>query len=294
MNKRILITGEHSYIGNSFENWMSKKSDKYTIDTVSTRDNVWKAKDFSTYDVIFHVAGIAHVDAKSDMEEQYYQINRDLTIEIAKKAKTEGVKQFIFMSSMIVYGESNAKNRETRINKGTQPQPSNFYGNSKLQAEEGILQLEDKATYKIVIVRPPMIYGRGSKGNYPRLSRLARRIPIFPEISNERSMLYIDNLCEFLRLIIEEEESGIFHPQNREYVNTTKLVQSIAKVSNKKIRSTQIFNPIIRLCSDKINMLNKMFGTMVYAPEISNYKNHDYCVYDFEESIKLTEGEEKE
>lgn len=291
---RILVTGEYSYIGKSFKNWMHNKSNQYIIDTISTRNNIWKERDFSSYDVILQVAGIAHVDAKADMEELYYQINRDLTIDIAKKAKSEGVKQFIFMSSMIVFGESNTKNRDIKIHKNTRPRPSNFYGNSKLQAEEGLLQLEDQDTFKIVIVRTPMIYGRGSKGNYPRLAHLAKITPIFPNISNERSMLYIDNLCEFLRIIIEEDERGIFHPQNREYVNTTRLVQTIAKVTNKKLHTTRVFNPIIKFLCYKINLINKIFGSMAYDYELSNYKDYAYCVYDFEKSINLTEGEEIE
>ncbi|MBO1913025.1 NAD-dependent epimerase/dehydratase family protein, partial [Microvirga sp. 3-52] len=98
--KQILITGENSYVGNAFDTWLSNNPDLYSIDKVSMRDRSWKKKDFSPYDVVVHVAGIAHVSTDPDMEEKYYRVNRDLTIEVAEKAKADGVKQFIFLSSL--------------------------------------------------------------------------------------------------------------------------------------------------------------------------------------------------
>lgn len=164
------------------------------------------------YDVVFHVAGIAHVSSDPKMEDLYYKVNRDLTIETAKKAKAEGVKQFIFMSSIIVYGDSSSSKRV--IDANTVPAPSNFYGNSKLQAEQGIKDLEAD-NFKIVVLRPPMIYGKGSKGNYPRLANISTKLPVFPDIDNERSMLHIDNLCEFIKVMIDYEEAGLFFPRTR-------------------------------------------------------------------------------
>lgn len=287
--KRILITGKNSYVGTSLENWLLKEPEKYTIDTIDMKDESWKKHDFSQYDVVFHVAGIAHVSSDPKMEELYYKVNRDLTIETAKKAKLEGVKQFIFMSSMIVYGDSTSSKRV--IDKNTKPLPSNFYGNSKLQAEEGIRALESD-TFKIVVLRPPMIYGKGSKGNYPRLSKLAQKSPIFPDIKNVRSMLHIDNLCELLKLIIEYEDSGLFFPQNQEYVETSKLVKKIAEVHGKKMRLTKVFNPYIKLLF-RLETVNKVFGNLVYDKSLSSYLNRNYIVRDFEESIVVTELEEE-
>ena len=109
--KKVLITGKDSYIGISLEQWLMKEPDNYQVDTVDMKDESWKEKDFSEYDTVFHVAGIAHVSSDPKMEELYYKVNRDLTIETAKKAKAEGVKQFIFMSSIIVYGDSSSNKR---------------------------------------------------------------------------------------------------------------------------------------------------------------------------------------
>ncbi len=289
---KILITGANSYIGTSFEKWIKQWPESYSIDVIDMIDDAWKEKDFSEYDVVFHVAGIAHVDtmnASKETQDFYYKVNRDLTIETATKAKHDGVKQFIFMSSIIVYGDSSHINKIKVIDKNTIPKPSNFYGNSKLQAEKGIKPLEDDI-FKIVVLRPPMIYGKGSKGNYMKLSKYARKLPFFPNIENQRSMLYIDNLCEFIRLVIDNEEHGVFYPQNLEYVKTTELVKLIAETHGKNIRFIKTFNLIIKLMSHKVELINKVFGNLVYEQSMSEYKAN-YRVRDFLDSIRMTEGD---
>jgi len=289
--KKILVTGKNSYVGSSIENWLLKSSGNYKIDTIDMEDSSWIEHDFSKYDIVFHVAGIAHVSSDPSKKELYYKVNRDLTIETAKKAKNEGVKQFIFMSSIIVYGASSQINNERIIHELTKPEPQDFYGDSKLQAEEGLEELRDD-NFKVVILRPPMIYGKDSKGNYPKLAKLARYTPIFPDIDNKRSMLHIDNLSEFVRLMIENEEDGLFFPQNKEYVSTKILVKEIASVYNHKIIFTKLFNKILFLMSKKVNLINKVFGDLVYKKEMSEYKE-DYWVRDFKESIQITEGRDE-
>ncbi|MDO9493743.1 NAD-dependent epimerase/dehydratase family protein [Acetobacterium sp.] len=283
--KKILITGKNSYIGTSLESWLMKEPDKYQVDTIDMKDGSWKEQDFSGYDVVFHVAGIAHVSSDPKMEALYYQVNRDLTIHTAEKARAEGVKQFIFMSSIIVYGDSNRKKRV--IDKDTVPMPCNFYGNSKLQAEEGIRTLATDR-FKIVILRPPMIYGKGSKGNYPRLASLAKKTPIFPDFENERSMLHIDNLCEFIKVIVDHQDAGVFFPQNKEYVKTSHLVKTIAEVHGKKIWMTRMFYPFLKLVFG-IEIVNKVFGNLVYEKSLSHYELANYRIRDFRESIEMTE-----
>ncbi|WP_423188934.1 NAD-dependent epimerase/dehydratase family protein [Alkalibacterium sp. f15] len=283
--KNVLITGENSYIGTSLENWLMREPKEYNVDTVDMKDGSWKEKNFSEYEVVFHVAGIAHVSSDPKMEDLYYKVNRDLTVETAEKAKAEGVKQFIFMSSIIVYGESSSRKRV--IDRNTVPTPSNFYGNSKLQAENGIKNLESD-DFKIIILRPPMIYGKGSKGNYPRLAKMAKKIPIFPNIDNERSMLHIDNLCEFIKIIIEHQESGLFFPQNKEYVKTSELVKTIAQLKDKKIWITGLFNPVVNSMY-RFKIVNKVFGNLVYEKSMSDYDEANYQIRTFKESIELTE-----
>lgn len=294
--KKILITGVDSYIGSSFDKWVHQWPEQYMIDTVDMKDVKWKDKNFSDYDVVFHVAGLAHADVHKVTEEQkatYYKVNYTLAVETAQKAKAERVKQFIFMSTMIIYGESAGLNQNKIITKDTNPQPANFYGDSKWQADKSIRDLESD-NFKIVVLRPPMIYGKGSKGNYPTLVKLAKKLPIFPDIDNERSMLHIDNLCEFVKIIIDNEERGIFFPQNSEYVKTSNIVKFIAEAHGKRIKVTKILNPIIKLASKipgKIGGLtNKAFGNSVYEQSLSEYIGGEYRVRDLKESIKVTES----
>ncbi|WP_341961934.1 NAD-dependent epimerase/dehydratase family protein [Planococcus maritimus] len=280
--KKILITGKGSYVGTNLIEWLNQWPNQYEVTEISVRGDEWKKEDFSKYDTVLHVAGIAHVSTDPKMEEQYYKVNRDLTIEVAEYAKIRGVKQFIFMSSIIVYGDSSSNKRI--IDGSTVPKPSNFYGNSKLQAEEGIKKFES-GSFNIVVIRPPMIYGKNSKGNYPKLSKAARILPLFPDFNNVRSMLHIDNLSEFLRLIIKNEEQGLFFPQNKEYVKTSEMVKDIAQLHGKDIKLVKIFNFVLKPLIGKVNIINKVFGNLIYDMEISGYKEN-YQIRNLKESVK--------
>ena len=249
--KRILITGANSYIGTSFEKYVSQYPDRYQVETIDMIGDSWRSLSFSGYDVVFHVAGIAHSDSGRISEQQaalYYQVNTDLTIETAKKAKAEGVHQFIFMSSIIVYGDSAPIGKRKVITKETVPAPAHAYGNSKLRAEKGLEQLKDDS-FIVAILRPPMIYGKGCKGNYQLLARCARTLPVFPDISNQRSILYIENLCEIVRFIIDNGEEGVYHPQNKEQVSTTEIVCEIARVHGKRTLLIKGFSWLLHLMS---------------------------------------------
>ncbi|EPI09816.1 NAD-dependent epimerase/dehydratase family protein [Enterococcus faecium] len=277
--KKILITGANSYIGTSFKKWMTQFQDEYQIDTLSVRGDAWREHDFSGYDTVFHVAGIAHADVSKVSEETkqlYYAVNRDLAIETAKKYKQDlsGKKgQFIYMSSIIIYGEETNINKKRVITPDTKPNPSNFYGDSKLQAEIGLQPLDDD-TFHVAILRPPMIYGPGSKGNYQQLVKLANKLPIFPDVKNERSMLHIDKLSEFIKERIDAQDSGVFFPQNDQYVRTSYMVRDIAQENGKKIYLFSYMNWAIRLLGyvpGKIGRLtNKAFGNLVYEREDIN------------------------
>lgn len=288
--KKILITGANSYIGTSFEKYMAQWSEKYHVDTIDMIDGTWREKSFAEYDCVYHVAGIAHSDSGKISEEKaklYYAVNTDLTIETAKKAKADGVKQFIFMSSAIVYGESAPIGKCKVITRDTPVSPANSYGDSKVQAENGILPLNDES-FKVVILRPPMIYGKGSKGNYPTLSKLAQKLPVFPKVDNERSMLYIENLMEFVRLMVENEEQGIFWPQNAEYSNTTEIVKLIAQAHGKKIITISGFTWVLKLLSHATGLVNKAFGSLSYEREMSSYSSN-YNIVGLNDSIIHTE-----
>lgn len=289
--KKVLITGQGSYIGTAVERWLLKDKDHYQVDTLDMQDETWRDTDFSQYDVVYHVAGIAHADVGNVTEEQkqlYYKVNTDLTIEVAERARQAKVKQFIFMSSMIVYSGC----KENFITSETEPCPLNFYGDSKWRADQKIQEM-DAENFKVVVLRPPMIYGKGSKGNYPQLAKLASKLPVFPIVKNQRSMLHIDNLCQFVKLMIDNEEHGVFFPQNGEYSNTSDMVQMIAEVKGHRIIMIPfvgIFIKLLEKVPGKIGGLTiKAFGNSSYDMSMSEYKAN-YRVNSLRKSIVLTEG----
>ena len=281
--KRILITGANSFVGTNIEKWLIREPEQFQVDTVDTMNEAWKKADFTKYAVVFHVAGIAHVNPKLEMAPLYYKVNRDLTIEIANWAKEHGVKQFIYMSSKIVYHASKSLKGDW-VRKDTKPDPNDFYGDSKLQAEKGLKGLQCN-TFKVAIIRPPMIYGPGNKGNLPRLGWLAQKTPVFPAWHNKRSMLHVVNLAEFVKQITVREMSGTFFPQNAEYADTVEIVRLFAKEHGHKVWISRLFNPLVWLGAKFLPAIPKMFSDSYYVQEMSKM-DFDYQVISFEESLK--------
>ena len=295
--KRVLITGANSFVGTNIEKWLLKTPDEFEVDTVDTMNEVWKTADFTKYDAIFHVAGIAHVDPKPEMAPLYYKVNRDLAIEIAKWAKENGVKQFIYMSSKIVFHASKSLKGDV-VTKTTEPNPNDFYGDSKLQAEKGLMALAEPEVsegsnvskgFKMCILRPPMIYGLNNKGNLPRLAWLAQRVPVFPAWHNQRSMIHVNNLAEFIKQIILRDMSGTFYPQNKDYSDTVELIRYFAKKYNHKVWITSLLNPFVWLGGFFLKPVCKMFASSYYEQEMSDY-GFDYQVVKFEDSLKDVEA----
>ncbi len=287
---RILITGVHSYIGTSFQTYMASRQPDWQIDTVSLRDEQWREICFSHYDTVLHAAGIAHADRgkiSRERERLYYQVNTELTVETAEKAKADGAGQFLYLSSAIIYGDSAPIGKAKIITAETPPAPQSCYGDSKLQAELRLRPL-DSPDFHVAILRLPMVYGPGSRGNYPRLAKAAVRLPVFPMIRNQRSMLYVENLCEFLRLVIKNWESGTFYPQNGEYVCTSEMVREIAKAHSHRLWLVKGFQPMLQLAEHGSGLVTKVFGNLAYAQELSQYPEN-YRVCSFAESIRRTE-----
>lgn len=280
---KVLITGANSFVGINVEKWLSGNEGDFYVETVDTQSGEWETKDFSGFDVVFHVAGIAHVDPKPEMAPIYYSVNRDLTFEIAKKAREQGVGQFIFMSSKIVYHASKSLAGDV-VSKDSKPDPNDFYGDSKLQAENKLKELECDH-FNICILRPPMIYGPGNKGNLPRLGWLATKLPVFPAWHNKRSMIHINNLAEFVRIIILRHMSGTFYPQNKEFADTVELVRIFAKEHGHRIFISRIFNPFVRIGALFLPQIPKMFSDSYYEQDMSMY-DFDYNVIEFKDSLK--------
>lgn len=265
--KRILITGANSYIGTSVEKYLTQWPDQYHVDTIDMIDASWREKSFVGYDSVFHVAGIAHVSTKKlnqTAREKYWAVNALLPVEVAKKAKADGVKQFIFLSSMSVYGEYGNIKIPVVITTETSPNPKDIYGKSKFEAEKQLMKLAHNE-YRVVILRPPMVYGPGCKGNYRLLMMVALKFPIFPKMMNKRSVLSIDLLAEIIQTVIDEYYQGIVLPQDKEYMCTSDRVSEIARQFGRNMHLVKIFNPLICALSRLFPIINKVFGSLIYS-----------------------------
>ncbi|MFV0343517.1 MAG: NAD-dependent epimerase/dehydratase family protein [Anaerocolumna sp.] len=253
--KRVLVIGANSYIGKKFYEYVKlEKKEEILIDMVSASDDGWRKVDLSQYDSILHLAAIVHKKEKKSMKELYYQVNYRLAVEVAKNAKENRVGQFIFMSTAAVYGDG-----ATCITKNTVPKPTTYYGKTKLAAENDINKLSDDK-FKVAIIRPPMVYGEGCKGNYAKLEKLAKYTPVFPEYHNKRSVLSIDNLLMFLSDSIIKNLTGYFHPQNNEYMDTCIEVLKISECLGKHTILVKVPSSIVKGLSCIIPTFKKMFG----------------------------------
>ena len=277
----VLITGADSYIGTHIAAYLPEKT--YAVRQLDLRRGL-DPRAFEGQDVVIHVAGIAHQKETPQNKGLYQSVNCDLAVETAELAKKRGVKQFIFFSSMSVYGKTTG-----RITAETQPAPNTHYGKSKWDAEQKMAALADDS-FRIATLRPPMIYGKGCRGNYPRLSALAKKLPVFPQVQNQRSMLYIGTLCEFVMQLIESGKGGLYFPQNREYVNTTEMVTAIARCHGKKLMVIPGFGWLIRLAESRVGVVGKVFGTLTYDKSMSQAFADDGLI-SFEETIRRTEAE---
>lgn len=281
---KILITGKNSYIGNSFADYVHNLIE---IEKCSLRDEEWKSNSWAGIDVILHVAGIAHSDVSHVTDEEknrYYEVNRNLTKLVAEKAKRDGVGQFIYLSSAIVYGESSKIGKAKLITSKTEPSPANFYGDSKLQGEKVILPLQSE-NFQVAIIRTPMVYGRNAKGNFSKLLKFSGTLPVFPKIQNRRSMIYMENLCEFIVKIIEKKEQGIFLPQNKEIVSTSLMVKLLAEVQGKRMFLMPGLQWIFRILAHMTGYVNKIFGNLEYDQDAS-HQDWGYCKFSLKESLE--------
>ena len=255
--KRILITGANSYIGMSFEKYMAQWPESYQVDTVDMIDGTWREKSFANYDAVFHVAGIAHQKETAENAHLYYKVNRDLAADTARKAKEDGVRQFIFLSTMAVYGVE-----EGAISLDTVPSPKSHYGKAKLEAEMQMEQLRAES-FSLAVLRPPMVYGEGCKGNYQSLIKLAKLMPVFPDYRNKRSMICIGKLCMVIKEMVDTCADGVFLPQDDAYVCTCTMVQNIAKDMGRDLKLWKILNPAVSLAK-LLPIGKKAFGDLYY------------------------------
>ena len=280
---RILVIGKNGYVSRCFQDYMSIFSDD--VNAVSVRGNDWKKTSFAGYDAVFNTIGLAHNDARMGTDDEFMRLNVQLPLEIAKKAKEEGIPIFIHMSSLIVYGNPSGINEFNPITRDTIPNPENIYGKSKYTGEQELNKLEDD-NFKVALIRSPRVYGEKDTDSIQTLTKFAKKMPVFPNIKNSISMIYSDNLCELVRLIAESKQGGTYYPQQERYICTSELVKDISVAAGHKLFLTKVFNPILCLIGKKVGLVSKVFGNEGYGMELSNHFDGKYRVVSYEESIK--------
>lgn len=280
--EKVLITGKNSYIGKSFSSYAEER---LLCESVSLQNCNWKEKSWQGYDAVLHTVGVAHIRQAKKNEKLFFAINKDLAVEAAKKAKQDGVKLFVFISSASVYGNVNTLKKSKVIDQNTLPKPVSAYGKSKLEAEKLIMQLQND-TFKVCILRPPMVYGKDCKGNFPMLVSLAKKMAIFPNFSNKRSMIYINNLCEFICLVLQNSASGIFLPQNAELMSTMGMVKTIRESYGKKTFFSSFCSLAVFASFLFVPQIRRMFGNFIIDKRTSNYFGGRYQIISAKEGVK--------
>ncbi|MBF7017994.1 NAD-dependent epimerase/dehydratase family protein [Staphylococcus durrellii] len=264
MKKRILITGTSGYISNNLTNKIT--GEFHDVERISMRNNAWMEYNLENYDVIIHAAALVHNNEPSARLSDYLHINMKKTLLLAEKAKQEGVPHFIFMSTMSVYGKEGQVGKPDIINKQSPMKPTTDYGLSKLIAEEKLMEMETEA-FKVAVVRPPMIYGSKCPGNFKKLCKVAKKLPILPYIENQRSALYIEHFNDFIEQMINKQARGTFHPQDDYYFETTKVMHEIRKQLHKKtmvIKVPSFVYPIL----NRLSLFKKLFGNLTYNSQM--------------------------
>ncbi|MBS6912180.1 MAG: NAD-dependent epimerase/dehydratase family protein [Prevotella sp.] len=287
MVKKVMLVGIGGYIGGKFTDYINKNYPDWQIDAVDSMNRKWADADFHGYDAVYNVSGLAHANARHGSEKLYYEVNGQLPIDVATKAKAEGVPMFVQMSSQIVYGDMSGLGEDKVITAEIVPSEPTVYGKSKMMAERGLVALVDNS-FQVALVRPPLIYSEFARDNFPRLVNFAKKMPVFPKLKNRQSMVYVDNLCELVKLIIEHNQGGVYYPQQECYIETSKIVADIAEAVGNKMWQTRLFNPALRFLSKMpmFDFIHKAFGSIVYDMKMSNHFDGKYRVVSYEESIK--------
>lgn len=278
--KKILIYGKNSYIGEHY--YQSLKNAGNDVVIIDSFEQKPKDINFTDIEVVINVVGIAHIKISDDMEDLFYKINTDLAVNLCEEAKKHGVKHYIYMSSMNVYGDTT----ET-IRSRVQESPKNFYGKSKFIADQKIHAFEDDS-FKVASVRPPVVYGNGCKGNFVLLQKVASFTPIFPSYENVKSMIYIEHLNNFICELVANGDGGYFHPQNSQTTSTTDTIVAIRKAMGKKTILIPGLGWLIKFGMKIVPKVERAFADDNYALEFSKYGKNIYCNIDFQTTIDRT------
>lgn len=282
---KLLLTGSNGFIGSYFKDHYSNI---HQIATFSFLNESLDTLDLEATDVVVHLSALVHQMGGASKEE-YKKVNVTQTLELAKKAKESGVKHFIFMSTVKVYGEES----DMVYREDTKCNPQDEYGKSKFEAEVALKKLEND-TFKVSILRTPIVYGKGVKANVLNLINLVKKMSVLPfaNIGNKRSMVYVGNLCDIINRIIKVEKSGVFLASDDRALSTTDLVELIASALNKKVFLVSVpFFPQL-LKQIKPSFYKRLYKSLevdnTFTKKVLGFSN----TYSTEEGIKLMMDEE--
>ncbi len=280
---KILVTGANGFVGTRF---LKYNKDQFIIETISLRNNDWLKKNFSHIDAVVHLAGKAHEMQKVD-DQIYFDINYELTKAFFEKIKSDGVKHFIYFSSTKVYGDGEYDN----LSEQSPCNPTDAYGKSKLQAEQ-FLSLQNSVL--VSIVRPPLIYGPGVKGNMQKIMELCnsnKPLP-FANINNKRSMVYVDNLIELINSIVFQKKTGVFVAGDATPLSTKTLVTEIRNALGKKRNLFSIPNFLRNLIKKiKPALYVRLFGSFYVDNTATNRKLNFVPKYTSKQGIEAMVSE---
>ena len=267
MLKTVLITGASGFVG---KRYVTFNSNKYNIKTVSLQRIEPESVDFYGVETIVHLAGKAHQMEQIDAD-IYFEVNHRLTKRFAEAALKAGIPHFIFISTVKVYGDE----PESGYLDLSSPTITNDpYGESKLKGEQALLKMESK-DFTISIIRPPLVYGPGVKGNLIRLLELTQKnIPLpFKGINNKRSMVFLDNLIALINKVTDTKTSGIFIPGDKAPFSTSDLLAMMYKGMNRKPLWFKMPKLGIMLLDKlKPKLVKRLFGSFVIDATETNQK----------------------
>lgn len=255
---KILITGKNSFVGAGFK----KLSQFRDVEEISLYDNRPEDIDFRNIDVVLHLAAVVH-QKKKIPEHLYYDINRDLCLRTARCAKNAGVKHFVFLSTVKVYGESAGNVIRTE---DSPCHPNDPYGKSKYEAEQALHEIED-SDFTVSVIRSPVVYGEGVKANILSIIKLIDHFYFLPlgKIANKRSFVYLGNLVAYIDAIIGRREPGTFIASDDASLSTTELVEMISNELGKR----NIIFPLPKIgvkCTNIIfpGLSGRLFGSLEF------------------------------
>jgi len=265
---QILIVGPNSYIARNFKALAAETAPGWTLDTLSVRDERWRTYDYSPYDSVLYCAAVVHQKESPQLVQLSRRLNCDIPVEMAKMLWAQSPDaQFIFLSTMAVFGLEGRVGETVTVNASTTLSPRTTYAKTKLAAEEGLCAAAD-GRFALAVFRPPMVYGPDCPGNYRRLMKFVLTFHVFPTLRNQRSMIHVHTLSERLLDCAAHRRTGFFHPQEPDYLCTADLAREIAEKAHSRLYFCPLLNPLVRLGARFHPAFHKIWGGLVYDKEI--------------------------